>query len=105
MSSGNVSMSHQDMQQAVADVRSRKDELKQFLQQASRAVEQVTARAYKTRTASGEFTNAHNEWNQATGQLVDSLEEVAGGVEQTKQIDEQTDQEAAGRVSQIRGAG
>ena len=103
MADGNISMSHQEMMQAVADIRNRKTELSQFLQQSARTVETVTARAYKTRTASGEFRNAHTEWNQATGELIASLEEVAKGVEQTKQIDEQTDQNAAGQVGQIRG--
>jgi len=105
MAEGNISMSHQEMQQAVGDIRARKDELKQFLDGAARTVEQVTGRAYQTRTASGEFRSAHNEWNRATGQLIGSLDQVADGVEQTRRIDEQTDQQAAGRVSEIRGTG
>jgi uncharacterized protein YukE len=105
MPDGNISMSHQELQQAVADIRARKDELHQFLQQASRAVEQVTGRAYQTRTASGEFRNAHTEWNRSTGDLVGSLDQVADGVEQTRRIDEQTDQQARGQVSQIRNTG
>jgi WXG100 family type VII secretion target len=105
MANGNISMSHQEMQQAVADIRARKDELQQFLQGAARTVEQVTGRAYRTRTASGEFRNAHTEWNRATGQLIGSLDEVANGVEQSRRIDEQTDQQAAGRVTDIRSSG
>jgi uncharacterized protein YukE len=104
MAEGNISMSHQELMSAAADIRARKDALKQFLQSASRTVEQVTGRAYRTRTASGEFKNAHTEWNRATGDLVESLTQVADGVEQTKSIDEQTDQQARGRVGEIRGS-
>jgi uncharacterized protein YukE len=106
MSDGsNVSIGHEELQAAAGDIRSRKDELKRFLQQASTTVEQVTGRAYRTRTASPELRSAHIEWNQATGQLVESLGQVADGLEQTRQIDEQTDQAARGRVSEIRGGG
>jgi WXG100 family type VII secretion target len=101
----NISIGHQELQQAASDVRNRKGELQQFLTQAARAVEQVTGNAYRTRTASREFRNAHAEWNQATGELIGRLEEVASAIEQTKQRDEATDQQAAGRVGNIRGAG
>jgi uncharacterized protein YukE len=101
----NISIGHQELQQAAADVRARMGELQQFLDQASRAVEQVTGRAYRTRTASGEFQNAHAEWNQATSELINRLEEVARAIEETRQRDEQADQEAAGRVGNIRGNG
>jgi uncharacterized protein YukE len=106
MSDGsNVSLSHEELQAAAGDVRSRKDELKGFLRQASTTVEQVTGRAYRTRTASPELRAAHIEWNQATGQLVESLGQVADGLEETRRIDEQTDQQARGRVGEIRGGG
>jgi WXG100 family type VII secretion target len=101
----NISIGHQELQQAAADVRNRKGELQQFLRQAASAVEQVTGAAYRTRTASREFRNAHTEWNQATGDLVNRLEEVARAIEETRQRDEQTDRDAAGRVGNIRGNG
>jgi WXG100 family type VII secretion target len=99
----NISIGHQELQQAAADVRNRKGELQQFLRQAASAVEQVTGRAYRTRTASREFRNAHDEWNQATGELINRLEEVARAIDETRQRDEQTDRDAAGRVGNIRG--
>jgi WXG100 family type VII secretion target len=101
----NISIGHQELQQAAADVRNSKSELQQFLRQAATAVEQVTGNAYRTRTASREFRNAHAEWNQATGELVARLEEVASAIEGARQRDEATDQQAAGRVGDIRGSG
>jgi uncharacterized protein YukE len=105
MADGNISMSHQEMQQAVADIRNRRDELQQYLRQASVTVERVTAKAYRTRTASKEFSAAHKEWNQATGELIGSLDEVAKGVEQAKRIDEETDRQAAEGVRSQVGFG
>ena len=102
MADGNISMSHQELLQAVADIRTKQGELQQFLVTSSRTVEQVTGRAYRTRTASGEFRTAHNEWNSSTGQLIGSLEDVAKGVEETKRIDEETDRQTAARVRDLR---
>jgi uncharacterized protein YukE len=105
MADGNISLRHQEMLQAAADIRASKDSMQQFLRQASRVVEEVTGRAYRSRTASPAFKDAHAEWNGATGELVESLVQLADGVEQTKGIDEQTDQQARGRVDEIRNAG
>ena len=104
MPDGNISMSHQELMAAASEIRASKDSMQQFLQQASKAVEEVTGRAYRSRTASPAFKDAHAEWNRATGELVGSLDQLADGVEQTKSIDEQTDQQARGRVGEIRGS-
>jgi uncharacterized protein YukE len=104
MASGNISMSHQEIMAAASEIRASKDTMQQFLGQASRVVETVTGQAYRSRTASPAFKEAHTEWNRATGDLVGSLVQLAEGVEQTKSIDEQTDQQARGRVGEIRGS-
>jgi uncharacterized protein YukE len=105
MADGNVSLRHQEVLRAAADIRASKEAMQQFLGQASRVVETVTGQAYRSRTASPAFKEAHTEWNRATGDLVGSLTELADGVEQVKSIDEQTDQQARGRVDEIRGTG
>jgi WXG100 family type VII secretion target len=100
-----ITVGYEGLQQAASELKNGKEELSRQLHELSAMVEKLTMSAFKTTQASGAFGEHHRRWNQATGELIGSLEEISRAVQDVQQKHQEADSRLTEGVRGIGGTG
>jgi WXG100 family type VII secretion target len=86
-----ITVDYEALQRAATELKSGREELEKQLKELSAMVERLTSTAFKTTRASGAFGEHHKRWNQSTGELIRSLDDISRAVQDVQRKHEQAD--------------
>ena len=101
----NITVGYEGLQQAANQLRSGKQDLVTTLRDLQSVINSLTSAGFKTRVASGRFGPHYKQWDQATQQLVGSLDDISRAIQEAQQKHESADQALAEGVGGLGSGG